>query len=338
MITKRLVSVIAATTILTLGVLGSGATALLFNSSNQVLQRSNRDGTSAESTNKAFNSRTSPMLVAQASTCYPTVISASFNTTAASGGVNIRSAPSLNASIIRRSGSNEPLSHDGWTHSEVVTDLWLGTPDARWYKLRGQNAWVASAVVSGNPPNSTAMPSTPCGSSGNGQINLPYAIGQTWYVCQGYQGGVSHLSSFAFDLTVAQDFGASACWAADGNVNKSAGRQVLAPAAGTVTYVNTDLVCLSIDSNRSLLIGHINRSVPNGQRVSRDTVLGTVSSAAAANGGYAHIHIEPRKSANCAVGTSVPFTAANGFQLNGTGDLPDLAGPNDYFKRALRRP
>ncbi len=154
---------------------------------------------------------------------------------------------------------------------------------------------------------------------------------------QGYQGKISHQTRFALDLTVAKDFGVAACHAADGNVNKSARRQVFAPVAGTAMYAGEDFICLQIDQRRSLLIGHIDRSVANGAKVGKDSVLGTVSPAAKVNGGYAHIHIEAFKTPKCALGTSVPMTAANGFQLSGIGDLPDLPGSNDYYKRALTR-
>lgn len=158
------------------------------------------------------------------------------------------------------------------------------------------------------------------------------------FVCQGYGGPISHSGYHAFDLSVARDFGNSnACWAADGNVNKSANLEVLAPAAGTISYITglPDFVCLQIDANRSLLIGHMNRRVSNGQRVTADTVLGTLSAANSINGGFAHVHIEARRSPNCARGTSVPFTAGNGFQFNGIGDLPGL--PNTQWRRELRR-
>jgi hypothetical protein len=175
-------------------------------------------------------------------------------------------------------------------------------------------------------------------SNNDGQITLPFKSGQTWYVCQGYQGSVTHQNLFALDLSVAQDFGSSACYPVDGNNNKSADQQVFAPATGKVVYVNTDLVCLLMDSNRSFLIGHIKRTVPNGATVNQDSLLGTVSQAVDANGNFAHIHVEARNSANCNSGTSVPFTAANGFQFSGVGDLPDLSNRNDYFKSALKKP
>jgi len=176
-------------------------------------------------------------------------------------------------------------------------------------------------------------------SSVSGNIDLPFGRGQTWYVCQGYQGSISHSNTYGLDLTVSnQDFGATACYPSDRNFSKSANYDVLAPASGTIYYVNSDLVCLSIDNNHSLLIGHFNRTFPNGQRVNAGQVLGKTSTANSNNGGFSHIHLEARNSSRCQIGTSVPLTSQYGFQLRGVGDLPNLAGSNDYFKRALTRP
>lgn len=177
-------------------------------------------------------------------------------------------------------------------------------------------------------------------SSVSGNIDLPFGRGQTWYVCQGYQGYVSHANSYGLDLTVSnQDFGATACYPSDQkSFSKSANYDVFAPASGTIYYVNSDLVCLSIDNNHSLLLGHFNRTVPNGQRVNAGQILGKTSTANSNNGGFSHIHLEARNSSRCNAGTSVPLTSQYGFQLQGVGDLPNLADRNDYFKRALTRP
>jgi pimeloyl-ACP methyl ester carboxylesterase len=84
-----------------------------------------------------------------------------------SNGVNLRNSTRFSD----RSSSNEPynkrLEFDGWTYGETVTDLWLGTPDARWFKVKGTNFWVPSAYIYGNPPNSSPMPG---GSVGNVEI------------------------------------------------------------------------------------------------------------------------------------------------------------------------
>lgn len=172
--------------------------------------------------------------------------------------------------------------------------------------------------------------------STSGNIDLPFRVGDTWYVCQGYNGRISHRNTPALDLTVgSRDFGYNnSCWAHDGNVSRSAGRPILAPASGTVWHIGQDLVCLSIDQNRSLLIGHINNRGVNGRRVNRGETLGITAPAAPANGGFSHIHIEARRSSNCQPRTSVPFTAQFGFQFNGVGDLP--LGQT-HWRRALTR-
>lgn len=172
-----------------------------------------------------------------------------------------------------------------------------------------------------------------------GDIHLPFDRGATWYVCQGYNGPISHRGYPALDLTVGNtDFGANnSCWAHDGRTSRSAARRVLAPADGTISWISRDLVCLTMDQNRSLLIGHINinSNIRTNQRVTRDTVLGLTSAANRINGGFSHIHIEARRSSGCRPGTSVPFTKQNGFQFVGVGDLPS---GQTHWKRALTRP
>jgi surface antigen len=86
------------------------------------------------------------------------LVSPPFSGQAAPSGVNIRSAPSLSAAIVGRLEPNQSVSFDAWTYSDVVTDIWLGTPDARWFRLSDGRGWIASAVINGNPPNSSPMP------------------------------------------------------------------------------------------------------------------------------------------------------------------------------------
>ncbi|MDP5016855.1 MAG: RICIN domain-containing protein, partial [Dolichospermum sp.] len=80
----------------------------------------------------------------------------------------------------------------------------------------------------------------------NGQINLPFKNGQTWYVCQGYRGGVTHNyenpnnyhNIYSLDLTVENNsWGSKGCYSLN-DVNKSAGNQILAPVAGNTERVS----------------------------------------------------------------------------------------------------
>ncbi len=73
-------------------------------------------------------------------------------------GVNLRNSPHLADRSNQNVGYRQTLSFDGWEYSETVTDLQLGTPDARWFHIAGTNFWVPSAYIYGNPPNSKPMP------------------------------------------------------------------------------------------------------------------------------------------------------------------------------------
>jgi hypothetical protein len=170
-----------------------------------------------------------------------------------------------------------------------------------------------------------------------GQIWLPFERGSTWWVCQGYKGspGFTHSGIYAFDLTkTGPAQGPNACL---GDADASSNFAVIAPATGTSTRLSVsgnEFVCLSIDASHSILIGHLKpRSrIANGPVTGGVTVIGTVRPPVTGTnqGQYAHIHIEARASANCAAGTSRPFTAAYGFAFKGVGDLPDIGGYNQY--------
>jgi len=86
------------------------------------------------------------------------IISVNFSARTASGGVNVRSAPTTASSIVRTIGGNQTVNFDAWTYGQPINDLWAGNPDARWYRISGTNTWIASAVVWGNAPGSNPMP------------------------------------------------------------------------------------------------------------------------------------------------------------------------------------
>jgi hypothetical protein len=161
---------------------------------------------------------------------------------------------------------------------------------------------------------------------------LPFTPGEPWYVCQGYKGTITHRNAYALDLTVRQeDVGNAGCWANDGNVNASEGREVTAPASGTVIHIGTDLVCIDFDAGGSMLIGHLTGRVAGGH-VDQNARLGWVASAnAATNGGYAHIHVQIHLGPGCrAGGPTVPFDDAHGTRFQGAPNLPDKGGTNQH--------
>jgi len=68
-------------------------------------------------------------------------------------GVNLRHTPRHEDRSNRNEPYNKILQFDAWTTGETVTDLWLGTPDSRWFRVSGTNLWVPSAYIWGNPPS-----------------------------------------------------------------------------------------------------------------------------------------------------------------------------------------
>ena len=82
----------------------------------------------------------------------------SFSGTSASSGINARSGPGTNFGVTRRVAGNQRVYFDAWQYGTTERDLWLGTSDARWYRISGTNEWVASAFIYGNAPGSRPMP------------------------------------------------------------------------------------------------------------------------------------------------------------------------------------
>lgn len=191
---------------------------------------------------------------------------------------------------------------------------------------------------------------------------LPFTPGETWYVCQGYNGTVSHQNRYAFDLTVESSMGSGGC---HGDRNATMGHAILAPGAGTVTHINRpeaggdkpfdeahDMICLDLDSGGSLVIGHMdpNSRPPNGSHVEAQEFIGTVARASLnanepddtsendfiGNGNYAHIHIEARLDDACDQRNSSYFTPFTGrYEFFGVPGLPDqdeisVTGTNQY--------
>ncbi|MDK8183472.1 C39 family peptidase [Paenibacillus sp. UMB4589-SE434] len=87
-------------------------------------------------------------------------IEGSFSGVTAPIGVNVRSAPSLRATIAYTIAGNTSVNFDGWERGDIVKDYWTGIDDDRWfYFFKDQNKYyVASGFINGNPsePGSSA--------------------------------------------------------------------------------------------------------------------------------------------------------------------------------------
>jgi hypothetical protein len=158
-----------------------------------------------------------------------------------------------------------------------------------------------------------------------GRLVLPFPKGETWYVCQGYDGSITHRNSFALDLTAGPR-----C-----NRRAAAGRPALAPAAGNIAGydMNTGSLCINMFGGGSVVVTHIVSSLRKGAPpVAAGERVGTVAEPGKlGNNGMAHIHLEVSSQPGCTwVGKpkktrlleSTPFDDAHGTRLKCAPNLP----------------
>ena len=161
---------------------------------------------------------------------------------------------------------------------------------------------------------------------------LPFAAGQTWYVCQGYNGSITHPGQPWLDVTTYSGRGSSGCY---GGENAAAGGQIVSPADGTATTWDAAHggVCVTFDGGGSFIVYHLLNRVGNG-RVARGQQLGTVAPAGQAlNGGYAHAHLEMH-SGGCG-SAMVPFSGGARFEC--APDMTYSGQVNQWAGQALTR-
>jgi murein DD-endopeptidase MepM/ murein hydrolase activator NlpD len=70
---------------------------------------------------------------------------------------NVRSGRSTSSSLVKTLPAGQTFYFDAWGYGEEVMDTGYSPPrpDRRWYKLKDENGWVASAVVQGDAPYSS---------------------------------------------------------------------------------------------------------------------------------------------------------------------------------------
>ncbi len=187
-------------------------------------------------------------------------------------------------------------------------------------------------------------------SAASANLSLPFKIGQTWFICQGYNTPppLDHNGSqvHALDLSIAPT-AASGTDGCVGGTSASQGQTVYAPTSGTIVSqccsepVN-DMVCMTTDAGGiSLLIGHMNGLPAIGTHVSAGSKIGTVNPPGATTneGGYSHIHIAAYPDNSCN-GTSIPFDDAHGTRFAFSPNLPDEGSSvtAQYYGKYLSRP
>lgn len=188
---------------------------------------------------------------------------------------------------------------------------------------------------------SAVEPSSDLSSSSIRPLVLPIPENQTWFVCQGYNGPLTHEGVPALDLSRDRGSpGPRGCMA--GSKYSSAGSVVNSPATGIVYRwpgcCGHDFICINFDTGGSAAIGHLSNRVASGTRVETGSRIGTVSWPRPANGDYAHIHVQVHSTPNCTEGNDpVAFDVSEGFKWQCTPNLPYSGAVNQYSGLAVKR-
>lgn len=158
-------------------------------------------------------------------------------------------------------------------------------------------------------------------------LKLPFAAGTSWRIIQGYEGGTHGTGPERYALDLVREGG------------PTAGTEVLAPASGTVWWMNppgTGNGCLliKIDGGNGLIVEMchiIARPLRIDQRVELGQPVGTVGpDGAVGNNGLAHLHLSLHRTPDFGVTrVPAPFAPPDGLPLDGV-SLPPNGTPNQY--------
>ena len=175
----------------------------------------------------------------------------------------------------------------------------------------------------------------PPAAAATGRLIVPFAVGQSWYVCQGYNGSPSHSGDPAFDLTTDPSRGPNGCY---GDANHAANKPVYAPGPGTLAQVSSEYggVCITLTGGGSIYLGHLKNRRANGAVKAGDQIGIVAPAGEVNNGGYAHVHMSARNGTGCG-GTKVPFTSANNMRFQGVADLTSSGASNQWSGTLFKR-
>lgn len=158
-------------------------------------------------------------------------------------------------------------------------------------------------------------------------MTLPFESGETWYICQGYRGTISHTGglSLSLDLSIsAASVGPTGC--TPGTSSASNNQAIISPVSGNIAWIGSSdpsIICLNYtenNQNKSLKMGHILAAIEQGDGVIEgQTQIGTLRPHTdALTGNYAHIHMQKFIGSNC-TGTATDF--GNDFGINLSSDI-----------------
>ncbi|NJO31707.1 MAG: peptidoglycan DD-metalloendopeptidase family protein [Richelia sp. SL_2_1] len=203
-------------------------------------------------------------------------------------GVALRNSPRLND----KSGKAEPygkwLDFDAWTYGDTVKDYKVGTPDNRWFRVKGTNYWVPSAYIYGYPEGLPGNETPGSGSSGgnNNQPITSYAD----YLKRLYGGSRGVISQYPKPSHNAID-----------SVHQgSAPHKVYALTGGVVKYVGKDknggnyVQIWNPELQRYFYYVHFasfNPALRVGQQIKAGDYIGNEGSTGNSTGRHTHVHV-----------------------------------------------
>jgi Peptidase family M23 len=121
--------------------------------------------------------------------------------------VAVRADKTTASPSIGKKLAGQVLSFEAWEDGQTLNDAWTAKPDSKWFKLKGEPGWVASAVIPGYPPSNCQQSSGPVNNVSRDTPYLPFDAGTTLTVSQAYNG--SHVTAdYAPYTRYAVDFAA----------------------------------------------------------------------------------------------------------------------------------
>jgi pimeloyl-ACP methyl ester carboxylesterase len=203
-------------------------------------------------------------------------------------GVALRNSPRLND----KSGKAEPygkwLDFDAWTYGDTVNDYKVGTPDNRWFRVKGTNYWVPSAYIYGYPEGLPGNETPGSGSSGanNNQPITSYAD----YLKRLYGGSPSVISVYPKPSHNAID-----------SVHQgSAPHKVYSLTNGVVKFIGKDqyggnyVQIWNSELQRYFYYVHFasfNPALRVGQQIQAGDYIGNEGSTGNSTGRHTHVHV-----------------------------------------------
>ncbi|MEH1897618.1 MAG: S8 family serine peptidase [Nostoc sp.] len=203
-------------------------------------------------------------------------------------GVALRNSPHLNDKSGKAEAYGKWLEFDAWTYGDTVNDYKVGTPDNRWFRIKGTNYWVPSAYIYGNPEGLPGI-ETP-GSSSSGSNNNQPITTYADYLKRLYGGNSGVITQRPSSDHNAID-----------SVNQgSAPYKVYSLTSGVVKYIGKDqyggnyIQIWNPELQRYFYYVHFanfNPALKVGQQIKAGDYIGNEGSTGNSTGRHTHVHV-----------------------------------------------